>query len=128
MITQQQYESASFPTRGTGSRRGRKEPSFLSSRLGAPTIKISLLTRVSDECRRSRRLELARLWENQTLSVLCASRALTRTRKLELRRHGAQPRHVILRSPALWDSEGSPPTSFTFIVNVRGQDRRYIHC
>jgi hypothetical protein len=42
------------------------------------------------------------------LSVLCASRAMTRTRKLESRRHGAQPSYVILRSPTLWDSEGSP--------------------
>ena len=31
-----------------------------------------------------------------------------RTWKLELRRHNAHPRHVILRSPALWDDEGSP--------------------
>jgi len=32
----------------------------------------------------------------------------TRTPKLQLRRQGAHPSHVILRSPALWDDEGSP--------------------
>jgi sugar/nucleoside kinase (ribokinase family) len=38
----------------------------------------------------------------------------------ELRRQGVDPSFVN-RSPA-------HPTSFTYIMNVRGQDRRYIHC